>query len=407
MQFKYLAATPANERKVGLIEAETQQKAIQDLHRRGLVVVSLECPTAAASIWAALNRDISLRAPISRRELLTLSQEWAGLVAAGVSVEESLGFLVSSSGPKARKILAQVKDRVKGGASLYDALSQHPACFPAEYRTLIGAGEEAGSLSDALQRLADDMVAQHGVWEDIRNALLYPAFLLVTAIAGISTLLIVVVPNLESLFGARSQTALPAMTRMVIAVSHFLREYGLAVLLLFSGLLVALVALSRTSSGRTALDRLLLRGPIFGPLVQAIETARFTRSLGTLLKGGVPVAQALPLASRTVVNRVMRRNFDEALHLVITGTSLGDAIAVRRIVPADAIGLIRMGERTGRLDTALIRAASLYEGRATRKLKALTSVLTPVLTIGFGLVAGITIYAMLSTILSINDLAGS
>ena len=407
MQFRYLAATPANERRAGLIEAETSQKALQDLHRRGLIVVRLDRPTVAATVWAALNKDIALRAPISRRDLVSLTQEWAGLIAAGVTVEESLGFLVTTSRPQVQRILTHVQDQVKGGSSLYEALSHHPTCFPVQYRTLIRAGEAAGSLGDTFQRLADGMLAQHGAKEEIRNALLYPAFLLVTAAVGISTLLIVVVPNLENLFGGRSQATLPLMTRAVISASHLLRDYGAAILFVLVTLLGVLVAAIRTRTGRTAIDKLLLRLPIVGQLVQSVETGRFTRSLGALLSGGVPVTQAIPLASGTVTNCVIRRDLNKAHQAVVTGTSIGDAIAAGKIIPSDVIGLILMGERTGRLDSALGRAAALYEGRATRKLKAITAILTPALTIGFGLVAGIIIYAMLSTILSINDLAGS
>jgi type II secretory pathway component PulF len=241
--------------------------------------------------------------------------------------------------------------------------------------------------------------------EEVRNALLYPAFLMVTAIAGITTLLTVVVPNLENLFGSRSRDTLPAATRIVIATSHLLRDNGLVLALGLIVLMMALVAVAGSPVGKTFVNRLLLKTPIFGSLLQIIETGRFTRSLSALLAGSVAVARAMPLAVRTVSNGAMRHALQTAHERIMTGAPVGEAIAASGVLPADAIGLIRMGERTGRLDAALERIASLYEGRAARKLKALTTVLTPVLTIGFGLVAGVIIYAMLSTILSINDLA--
>ncbi len=267
------------------------------------------------------------------------------------------------------------------------------------------AGEASGSLGPSLRRLADDLTARRVVVEEIRNALLYPAFLLITAVVGISILLLVVVPNLENLFGARSREALPVVTQVVIAVSHGLRDFGLFLLMIAGLALAILMAAARTSKGRSTIHQTALRLPIMGSLVQAIETGRFARAFSSLLAGGVAMAQAMPLAVQTLHNDAMRRGLERAHGHVLTGVSLGDAIAASRVLPGDALGLVRMGERTGTLDRALGRAAALYEGRAARRLKALTTVLTPVLTIGFGLLAGVIIYAMVSTILSINDLA--
>jgi type II secretory pathway component PulF len=191
----------------------------------------------------------------------------------------------------------------------------------------------------------------------------------------------------------------------VIATSHTLRDHGLVLAAMLALLVVGSAAAARTTAGRAVIDRLVLRMPVAGPLVRAIETGRLLRSLGALVTGGVAVSRAMPLAVRTIANTAMRASLMGAHERILSGTALGDAVAASGALPADAIGLMRVGERTGRLDAALERAATLFEGRATRRLKALTTMLTPVLTIGFGMLAGIIVYAMLSTILSINDLA--
>lgn len=407
MRFRYLAASLTNDSRSGLIEADSPGEALQILQREGLIVVRLEAESPLSAIWARLNQDISLKAPISRSELAALSQEWAGLVGAGITLEESLGFLISTSKPSPRRVLTEVREAVKGGASLYDALSQHPGCFPITFRTLIQAGEIAGTLDDALQRLAEDLIAQRAIREEARNALLYPAFLLTTASIGIATLLVVVVPNLENLFGSRRLETLPWMTQTVITLSHVVRDHGLLILLTLTGIVLTTIAGCRTTVGRLVIDRILLRTPVIGAIIRAVETGRFARSLGALLKGGVPVPRAMPLAAATVFNSTIARGLHQAHERIMAGASMGDAIAAEAVLPDDMIGLIRMGERTGRLDSALDRGAAMYEGRAARKLKAFTTVLTPTLTILFGLIAGIIIYAMLSTILSINDLAGA
>jgi type II secretory pathway component PulF len=405
MRFRYLAATAANKRSSGWIDASSDQDAAAELRSKGLFVIRIRKASRLASLWAFLNQDIALRAPLTAPQLAAMTQEWAGLLEAGISVEESLRLLTETAHAPARTILQRIREDVKEGIALYEALSRHPRCFPAVYVSLVQASETSGSLSSTLVRLADDLAAQRGVMEDIRNALLYPAFLLVTAIIGITTLLVVVVPNLEGLLGPRGYDTLPAATRMVIAISHVLREDGFVLLLAMLGLVAGMTAFAKTEKGCLQLHRLLLRLPVIGSLIRTIETARFTRIFGAMLQGGVTVPRGMPLAMQAVSNRVMRHRLMEAHETILIGAGIGDAIARSDTIPADAIGLIRMGERTGQLDTALGRAAALYEGRAARRLKALTTILTPALTIGFGLLAGLIIYAMLSTILSINDLA--
>ncbi|MGO4389322.1 type II secretion system F family protein [Microvirga sp. 2YAF29] len=405
MRFRYLAATAANERSSGWIDASSDQDAAAELRAKGLFVIRIRKTSRLAALWAFLNQDVSVRSPLTAPQLAATTQEWAGLLEAGISVEESLSLLIETARAPARAVLERVREDVKEGLALYEALARHPRCFPATYVSLVQAGETSGSLSSTLVRLADDLAAQRGVMEDIRNALLYPAFLLVTAFIGITTLLVVVVPNLEGLLGPRSYDTLPAATHMVIAISHALREDGLVLLLALFILTAGLTAFAQTDKGRFRLHGLLLRLPVLGPLVRTIETARFTRIFGAMLKGGVTVPRGMPLAIQAVSNRAMRQRLGEAHEAILIGAGIGDAIARSETIPPDAIGLIRMGERTGQLDAALSRTATLYEGRAARRLKALTTILTPVLTIGFGLLAGLIIYAMLSTILSINDLA--
>lgn len=407
MKFRYMAATSANERRTGWIEASSVHGAAGELRSKGLVVIRIEKTSLAAQVWESLNREIHLRPAISPRDLASLSQEWAGLLEAGIGVEEALSIVLASVRPSAAKVLSGIREEVLKGSTLHAALARYPECFPATYITLIQAGEASGSLGATLRRLADDLSMQRGVMEDIRNALLYPAFLLLTAIIGISTLLVVVVPNLEDLFGEQGLETLPFGTRFIISASRVLREQGLG----FAGAAGILglvgIVLSRTQAGRLWIHKLLLRAPLVGTLIQSIETGRLARSFGALLKGGVSVPVAMPLAVSTVSNLAIRIKLQQAYESIITGAAIGDAIAKAETLPRDAIGLIRMGERTGQLDLALERAALLYEGRATRRLKALTTLLTPSLTILFGLLAGGIIYAMLSAILSINDLAVS
>jgi general secretion pathway protein F len=403
--FRFLAATAANETHAGVIEAETAQDALSVLHARGLYVIRIGQPTRLGSLWTALNRDIALRPPLRPAELARLSQEWAGFVEAEISVEESLALVGRASKPRVGKVLSSVRDAVKAGMALHEALDRVPGAFPPVYRALIQAGEAAGHLGPTLRRLGDDLTARRALTEEVRNALLYPLFLLITATAGILVLLLVVVPNLETLIGPEGEERLPGMTRLVLAVSHLLRDHGALLMGLVAASSVAASLLLLTSAGRERLDSVVLKVPVIGPLVRTIETGRFVRTFGALLAGGVTVSTAMLISLEAVANRRMRAHLRTAHRSIISGTAIGDAVAAGAL-GEDAVGLIRVGERTGRLAQTLERAAVLHEARATRQLKALTVMLTPLMTISFGAAAGVIVYAMLSTILGINELAG-
>lgn len=405
LAFRYTAATAGNETRDGVIEAETLQEALQVLHEQDLCVIRIGYPSRFKSAWDVLNREITLRQPVRAGDLARMSQEWAGFVEAGISIEESLAFLCRTSRAGIRPVLSAIRDAVKAGVPLHQALDQFPNVFPPIYRALVQAGEAAGKLAPTLRRIADDLTARRTLGEEIRNALLYPAFLLVTATAGVLVLLLVVVPNLEMLLGEGGTERLPFVTKIVLAFSHGLRDYGLLAIGIFTVSVLLAFLWGRTSGGRLRRDAVVLKLPVWGSLVRMIETGRFVRALGGLLGGGVSVSVAMRIALDTVSNRQMSHGLEVAHQAVTSGVAIGDAIAVSSAFTEDAIGLIRVGERTGRLAESLERAAVLLESRATRELKALTVIITPVMTIGFGMIAGVTVYAMLSTILSINELA--
>ncbi|MGO4571644.1 type II secretion system F family protein [Microvirga sp. 2TAF3] len=402
--YRFLAATKGNETRDGMIEADSVQEALAALHGRGLYVIRIGKPSRFSSLWIMLNRDVALRPPVGSAELARLSQEWAGLVEAGIPVEESLALLGRTGRSDTRRVLSAIREAVKTGTVLYDALSRFPDSFPPAYRALVQAGETAGDLGPTLRRLGDNLMARRALAEEVRNALLYPLFLLITATAGVLVLLLVVVPNIESLIGEGGVERLPTATRLVLVVSHILRDYGAALAVITAALAIGFSFFFLMPAGRMRLDAFILRTPFVGALIRVIETGRFVRTLGSLLAGGVAVSAAIRISLDTIGNRHMRAGLEAAHSSIVSGASIGDAIAASCVFGEDAISLIRVGERTGRLAEALERTATLHEARATRQLKALTAMLTPLLTIGFGALAGAIVYAMLSTILGINEL---
>ncbi|PZQ11879.1 MAG: hypothetical protein DI565_16995 [Ancylobacter novellus] len=405
-RFRFVAATAGNDRREGALEAATVAEAAAELRRRGLFVVRLDPETSSRSLWATLNRDVAFAKPISSRELVSLTLEWAGLLEAGVTLDEALAL--SSAGRRPAgvlKVTAAIREAVKGGAALHEALKGHPRCFPPVYVALVQAGEAAGALGPVLRRLAKDLEGAQDFSEKIRGALLYPAFLVVTATGAIVVLLTVVVPNLEELVSERGSETLPLMTRAVIAISHALRDYGLAAAALLAAALVLGALSARVPATRRLMDRAVLTLPIAGELARASDAGRYLRTLSALVGGGVALPRALPLAAPSIGNGALNRDVEAAHAKILVGTAFGDALAASRALPDDALVLARMGERTGKLAEALGHAASLLETRVRRRMEAIATLIGPMLTVGFGLVAGVIVYAMLSTILGVNELA--
>lgn len=405
-RFSFVAATPHNDRRQGIVEAQNVEEAVLVLRQQGLVVVEVASATSISSIWAVLNREVRIGASIRPAELASLTLEWGSLIEAGVKVEEALQLSLEGSYPTSLKtIIGDIRHQVTEGSALHEALAAHPRLFPPAYVALVQAAEMAGSLGSSLCRMAGDLLARRNVAEDVRNALFYPAFLLVTASAAIAVLLVVVVPTLEGLYGDRDPASFPAATRIVTTVSRLLRENGLLIVLFFAGVASFILLLFVTARGREIRDRWLPRLPVIGAILRSIEVSRFLHTFSALLGGGVSAARAMPYAIKAVGNSVFRRKLEASRQEILVGASIADAIARGGILPADALSLIRTGERTGQLAHTMERAASIHEARAQRHLKALTVLITPVLTLFFGLLAGIIVYAMLSTILSVNDLA--
>jgi len=404
--FYFVAVSLENERHRGFLEADGPDAALRELKQRNWIVITLQPRSRLASVWVSLNRDISMAPVLRRAELAIVTREWGTLIDAGIPVEEALGLsLAGMSKPHVRALITAVREDVKGGTPLHQALVRHEGAFPKTYVMLVRAAEASGTLGSALVRLASDLEAQCSVAGEIRQSLLYPAFLFTAATIAIVILLSVVVPNLEELFNDRRIADLPLATRLVIGASHGMRDYGWLLLLGAVLLVGGTIAAAWTERGKNLLDRIALGLPLSARIIRSLETGRMMRSFSALAVGGVPIGLSMPLAVDTVRNTVIRQKLEAAYKVIVTGTSISDALADSGALPADAIGLVRVGERTGRLDQAMARVGALHDERARRALKGLTNLITPLLTVFFGLLTGLVVYAMLSTILSVNELA--
>lgn len=402
----YVAISANSGRVTGSLEAESIDAAARKLSAKGLIVLKLAPPSRGSRLWQTLNQDVTARRTLNSAEIATLMRDWGNLVAAGISLPEALA--VSENGASSRlmrKVTSSVRSAVSEGSSLHDALAGLEGQFPADLLALIKSAESVGQIGETLSRIGDDLEAHDRFRADVRNALLYPAFVAVTAVVVLVVLLTIVVPNIETLIADTNAKSIPLVTSMVIGVSRSLREYGLFIALGLGLLASALLAARRVRRWRTVSDRWLLQLPVLGNLIKLIETARLLRVLSELLNGGVSPARALPLAAGTLRNRAMQAKLQIAQTKILQGASLTAAMEEAGCLHSEAVQVVRVGDRTGRLAELAAKAAASYEHRSRSKLKDLATILGPASTAVLGLVAGIIIYAVMTTILSLNELA--
>ncbi len=402
-QFQYQAVSADGERQEGLLEGEDQAAVVLQLQQRGLIPLSVEP-------FSGQKRSHG-RFPLARsanrltdRHVLAFSQELAALLQAGIPLERALEIMSRVGRDESlRTLLHQVQEGVRRGQTLSKVLAERSDAFSHFYLSMIQAAETAGSLEQGLLDLAYYLERSRDLKDRALSAMLYPMILL--AVAGLSLIIILtyVVPQFQQLFSDMGQ-ALPLPTRVVIGVAEFLQNFGawLLLLLLLCGYLLR--KWLAQPEPRLAWDRTLLRLPLIGSLVQRLEMARFSRSLGTLMKGGVPLLNGLAIARETFTNTMMAQTVRQAAESLKEGKRLAEPLLASGLFPPLAMQMIQVGEETGNLEGMLIKVANVYDREVDTAIQRLLTVLEPVLIVGLGvMIAGI-ILSILVAILSINEL---
>lgn len=332
--------------------------------------------------------------------------ELGTLVKAGLPVDRALGVVAGLfPEPRLAATLIRLRDAVRRGLSLADALEAEPGFFPAFHVNLIRAGEETARLDDSLIRLAEYLRQADALRGTILVALIYPAVLMLVGVAALVLLATVVLPQIAPIFVQAGQP-LPLSIALLLQGTEFVQHFGLAVALLLGLAGLALRQSLHNATTRQRWDRLKLRLPLLGGIILAIQTARFSRTTGTLLKSGVALPAALGLGRQTLTNTAMAEALRVAILEVRAGRSLHGALQGAAIFPQLTAQLVAVGEESGCLDDMLLHQAELFERSAARQIEGLVAVLVPVLTLGIGAgVAGV-MASILLAVMRLNDLAG-
>ncbi len=399
--FEFVALNKSGKESKGLIEGDTPRHVRQILRERQLLPIKV---TEVAQKDASGKRSINVRRGLSANELALLTRQLATLAEAGLPLEEALlAVSEQNENPRAKSILLGVRSRVLEGHTLADGLADFPQAFPEIYRATVAAGEQSGHLDMVLERLAEFTESRQILQQQIRNAMIYPIALVLTAIGIISFMLSYVVPKVVYVFENYGQE-LPLLTRIMIASSDFLRDYWLFLIVGIVATIYGLRQLLRREGPRRKYHRLLLRIPIVRTLTRGINTARFTQTLSILASSGVPILTALHIASQVVVNIPMREAVEEASLRIREGAMISKSLAASKLFPPMTTHLIASGEASGRLQEMLSRAAINQEREVDGLISTLLGIMQPLLVIVMAVIVLLIVLAILLPIFEINNL---
>ena len=399
--FEYSALDAGGRETRGVIEADTERHARSLLRERGFAPLEVE---AIRTVARPGSGERIARAGLSRRELALVTRQFSTLVRAGLTIEECFNVVIEQSeSARARSLLAGVRGKVLEGQSVSQALDAYPNAFPQIYRAMVGAGEQSGRLSDVLERLADFTESRENLRDKVVLAFIYPALVTVVALAVVALLLVYVVPQVTRVFANLGQ-ALPLATRILIAISNFVRASGAVSLAALVGAIVAARLLLRREAWRYRWHAWMLRLPLAGRLIRGVNAARFADTLGILTASGVPLLPSLQSAAAVVTNLPMRAAVEDAVRRVREGRALAPALGAAKLFPPLVIHLIASGEATGRLDAMLARAAEAQSRELESWVRGLTALLEPLLILAMGAIVLFVVVAILLPIFEMNQL---
>jgi type IV pilus assembly protein PilC len=307
---------------------------------------------------------------------------------------QGLEILSSQEENKAfKKILIQVKSDVEGGSTLADAFKKHPKVFDNLYVNLVAAGEVGGVLDTILARLAAYYEKAAKLRSKVKGALTYPIVVLVIAFAVIIVLLVFVIPVFQKMFADFGGT-LPGLTQMVVNLSSFMRKYIIFLLFGIGVLILAFRSYHKTNAGRLQVDRLVLKLPVFGPLLKKTAVANFTRTLGTMMTSGVPILDGLDIVARTVNNKIVQMAILDTRKSISEGKSIAEPLSRSGVFPPMVVQMVSVGESTGALDAMLAKIADFYDEEVDAAVEALTKLIEPFMMIFLGGTVGTMLAAM-------------
>lgn len=399
MLFKYKVVDEKGVNKEGSIDAPTKDVAISGLQRRGLIVLSIKEEGEQKSLLS-----FHFFNKISMKDVVILSRQISTLFEAQVSALKAFSMLASNAENKLLQIkLNQITDDLQSGISISGALAKHDDVFSDFYVNMVRAGEESGKLSQIFSYLADYLDRQYSLTSKTRNALIYPAFVIVTFFVVMGLMFVVVIPKLSAII-ADSGTSIPFYTKIIISLSNFFVNYGFifVIFLVLGGLWAWRI--SSTERGQMYLDRMKLSIPVVGNLYRKLYLSRISDNMDTMLSSGIPIVRAIDITSTVVGSAVYKTLLKEVADGVKSGLSFSNSLQKHEEMPGILVQMVRVGEETGSIGNILKTLALFYKREVDDAVDTLVGLIEPVMIVVLGFGVGV---LLTSVLVPIYNIAGS
>ncbi|MCC6202940.1 MAG: type II secretion system F family protein [Gammaproteobacteria bacterium] len=403
--YRYQAVTRQGETRTGAMTGATIDEVVANLQKTGLIPISVELPSSTPPVRSLAKVRLG-GDRVRRRDITAFTKQLATLVGAGLPIDRALGIVRQTASTAAVATLIEaLQAAVRGGESLSTALKAQPQHFSEFYINFVRAAEVSGSFAVSLDELASYLEKAQALRERLLSAMIYPLLLVFVTLLALTIIMVFVLPEFAQLF-EDMDAPLPAPTAFVMGVSNAVRHYGLYVLAGIAVLVLYVRGKADDHVWRKNWDRRFLALGLVGDLIRKIEMARLSRSLGTLLKGGVPLLAAIKIARNGLSNRVLIEHIEQVTGRLQEGSSLAGPLQDSGVFPDFAVQMIQIGEETGELDAMLVRVADSYDDDVATTAQRLLAVLEPAMIITLGVVIGGIIMSILVAIMGVNELPG-
>lgn len=393
--FKY-KTTIKGKVQVGEIEADDENAALSKLKAKKINVDSVKKKSESSFFGPKLQK-------ITERDIVLFTRQFSTMVDAGLPLVQCLEILGRQADNKTLgDVVTDVKNSIEVGSNLSDSMRRHPKVFDSLYCNLVEAGEAGGILDTILSRLAAYIEKALALKKKVKAAMVYPASIITVAVVVVGFLMIFVIPTFASMF-SNSGKELPGPTAIVMMVSDVFRYGWYYMIAGLVGFIFMFKRVYATERGRTEIDRVALKLPVFGTLIQKVSVAKFSRTLGTLISSGVPLIEAMDICARTAGNKVIEKAILSTIISVKEGETIAAPLARERVFPPMVVQMIDVGETAGALDTMLTKIADFYDEEVDTAVDGLTALLEPMLMVFLGVIVGFIVVAMYLPIFKMGE----
>lgn len=387
----------------GMVEGDSRSAVAADFRNKGLTIVEISEKKKAKSLKLTLGEQQRIKS----KHITVFSRQFATMISSGLALLRALHILENQTqNVRLRKIISEVRADVEAGRALSDSLEKHPRVFSRLYISMVRAGEAGGILDETLNRVAAQLEAEDSLRRQVKSAMVYPLLIASFALLIMTAMILFIIPIFSKMY-ADMGSQLPLMTRILVIMSDTMRSiWGVFISIAISGAIYGFIRLKRTPKGTAVWDRSKLYVPMgIGEIIRKLAMARFARTLSTLVSSGVPILQAIEITGDTSGNTVVSNAMLGVMKGVKEGRPMSEGLAKVSVFPPMVTQMIAVGEETGAVDTMLIKIADFYEDEVNASVKALTSILEPIMMMGVGAMVGVIVIAMYLPIFNLMNIA--